>query len=104
MSNPSEFFECRWQPSRCLLAGYLLLFFLALTSLWLAAIPGWAALLGSLLCVVHAVWVLRKHILLSGTSSFVGLRHSTQGWQLQRIDGHWQPVQLCWESSSWMSR
>jgi len=98
VSNPSDFFECRWQPSRGLLAGYLVLLALALLAVWLAAIAGWASLLATLLCIGHACWVMPRFILLNIPSAYTGLRHTPAGWQLQQVDGQWQPVQLCRDS------
>ena len=94
MYNPSEFFECQWRPSRRLLVLYLLTFGLAVGALWLAAIPLWAALVGSMLCLAHALWVLPGQILLSDNSAFTGLRHDAAGWHLHSRSGEWQPVQL----------
>ena len=94
MSNPNEFFECRWQPSRCLLALYLLALGLAVAALWLAAIPLWGALTGTLLCLAHALWVLPGQVLLSSASAFTSLRHDGAGWHLRSRSGEWQPVQL----------
>jgi toxin CptA len=81
-----------------LLAGYLALLALALLAVWLAAIPLWASLTASLLCWVHAFWVLPRFILLNRQDCFVGLRHSPSGWELQQLDGQWQSVQLCRDS------
>ena len=94
MSSPSDCFECQWQPSRGLLVLYLLLLAAALPALWLAAIPPWAALLGSLACLAHAWRALPGQILLSSEAAFVGLRHDAQGWQLRSRSGDWQPVEL----------
>ncbi|MBF7731640.1 protein YgfX [Pseudomonas sp. N040] len=94
MSSPSDCFECQWRPSRRLLAFYLLVFAAALGALWLAALPRWAALSGTLLCLAHAAWVLPRQVLLSHDSAFVGLRHDAGGWQLRSRAGDWQPVQL----------
>lgn len=94
MSSPSDCFECQWRPSRRLLAFYLLVLAAALSALWLAAIPLWAALAGTLLGLAHAAWVLPRHILLSCDVAFVGLRQDAGGWQLRLRAGDWQPVQL----------
>ena len=94
MYNPSEFFECQWQPSRSLLVLYLLTLALAIAALWLAEIPLWAALSGSLLCLAHAAWVLPGQILLSSDTAIIGLRHDAGGWQVRTRSGEWQPVQL----------
>jgi toxin CptA len=94
VSNPSEFFECQWQPSRCLLALYLFTLALAIASVWLAAIPLWVALIATLLCLVHALRVLPVQVLLNRPSAFTGLRHDGAGWHLRSRSGEWQPVQL----------
>ncbi|SDT96933.1 toxin CptA [Pseudomonas pohangensis] len=94
MSNPSEFFECHWQPSRCLLALYLFTLTLAISALWLTAIPFWAALVATLLCLAHACRVLPGQILLGRPASFSGLRHDGAGWHLRTRSGEWLPVQL----------
>jgi len=94
VSNPSEFFECRWRASRQLLATYLIALALALTALVFAEIPFWAFLLGASLCFAHAIWVLPRQILLSSPSSFTGLRHSAEGWQLWSERQGWQAVRL----------
>lgn len=82
MSNPSNTFECRWQPSRQLLAAYLLAQLFALGALLMLDIPLWAGLFGALLCLGHAVWTLPRRILLSHPSAFSGLRRDADGWQL----------------------
>lgn len=94
MSSPSDVFECRWQASRLLLAAYLIVQALALVSLFLAAIPLWASLLGVLLCLLHAVWTLPRQILLSHPAAFRALHASASGWQLWSAQDGWQPVQL----------
>ena len=94
MYNPSEFFECRWRPSRCLLAFYLLTLLAAIAAVWLAAIPLWAAVSATLLCLAHAGWMLPGRILLSTDSAFTGLRHDAEGWHLRTQAGDWQAVQL----------
>ena len=94
MSNPSEFFECQWRPSRRLLVLYLLLLAAGLLALWLAAVPLWASLAGTLLCLAHAFWVLPGQILLSTDTAFVSLRHDAEGWQLRSRSGDWQRVEL----------
>lgn len=98
MYNPSEFFECQWRPSRCLLVLYLLLLIMAVGAVWLAAIPLWVAFSGTVLCLAHAWWVLPRQVLLSTDASFVGLRHDAAGWHLYSRDGEWQAVQLCRDS------
>lgn len=94
MSNPSDVFECRWQPSRQLLAAYLSAQALALSSFALADIPSWSALLGSGLCLVHAVWCLPRQILLSHPEALRAVRRTAEGWQLWNIRDGWQSVQL----------
>ena len=94
MSSPSKAFECQWQASRLLLAGYLLLFGLALLAVLLAALPWWQQLVAGGLAFCHAAWCLPRHILLSAPQAFNGLRHDDHGWQLfSRLNG-WQSVQL----------
>lgn len=90
----SASFECEWRASRCLLAFYLLMLLAALAAVWLAAIPVWAAVCASLLCLVHAAWVLPEQILLSGDNAFTALRHDAGGWHLRTRAGDWQPLQL----------
>ncbi|TBW12086.1 hypothetical protein E0E50_07970 [Azotobacter chroococcum subsp. isscasi] len=94
MSNPSDVFECRWQPSRQLLAAYLTAQALALGSLALADIPSWEGLLGGSLCLAHAAWCLPRQILLSHSTAFRGVRRTAEGWQLWSVRKGWQPVQL----------
>ena len=94
MSNRSEPFECRWRPSRRLLALYLLALGLALLSLALAALPGWAQALGLLLCTAHAAWHLPRSILLNHPRTFTALRHDAQGWHLRSAAEGWVAVQL----------
>lgn len=98
MYNPSEFFECQWRPSRCLLTLYLLAMLLAVAAVWLAATPLWAALAGTLLCLAHALWVLPGQVLLSTDAAIIGLRHDAGGWHVRSRGGDWQPVQLCRDS------
>lgn len=94
MSSPSEVFECRWQPSLWLLRLYLLVMLLALVAPWLSSIAlGWK-LLAHALCVLHAVWVLPRRILLSSPRAFTGLRRNADGWQLWSASGGWQTVRL----------
>lgn len=93
MSNPSEPFECRWRPSRLLLAAYLLAQALALTALLLAQAPAWALASGLLLCSLHALWALPRQVLLSTPGAVRGLRHDAAGWHLLSRNG-WRPVRL----------
>ena len=94
MSNPSDYFECRWQASGQLLAAYLAAQSLALISICLLSLPVWARLLGALLCLVHGFWVLPRHIRLTHARAFTGLRRSAEGWQLWSRAKGWQAVQL----------
>ncbi|WAJ39348.1 hypothetical protein OU800_09000 [Pseudomonas sp. GOM7] len=94
MSNPSDAFECRWQPSRALLRLYLVVLALAVLAPWLAAIPLWCQWLVCLACLAHAVWVLPRQILLSSPAAFCGLRREAEGWQLWSRGAGWQAVQL----------
>ena len=94
MSSPSDFFECRWHASGQLLAAYLAAQSLALISICLLSLPVWARLLGALLCLVHGVWVLPRHIRLTHASALTGLRRSAEGWQLWSRAKGWQAVQL----------
>lgn len=94
MSNPSNPFECRWQPSRCLLGIYLGVMLLALPAPWLADLPLWLKTLSLVACLAHAAWVLPRHILLSSRQAVRGLRRDALGWQLWSPAQGWQPVQL----------
>ncbi|MCY1293818.1 hypothetical protein D9M68_371530 [compost metagenome] len=94
MSSPSKVFECRWQPSRRLLAIYLLLQALAGGALLLARLPLWAVLAGLALCLAHAAWALPRQVLLRHPAAIRGLRHDEAGWQLWSARDGWQAVQL----------
>ncbi|KQB52851.1 hypothetical protein AQS70_12790 [Pseudomonas endophytica] len=94
MSNPSDFFECRWQASGQLLAAYLAAQSLALISICLLSIPVWVALLGFLLCLMHGFWALPRHIRLTHASAFSGFRRNSEGWQVWNRAKGWQAVQL----------
>ncbi|MDM8350433.1 hypothetical protein P8H27_16280 [Pseudomonas sp. sp1636] len=94
MSSPSDGFECRWRPSRRLLLLYGSVQALALLSLSLVAIPGWALALGVALGLGHAAWVLPRHILLSSPQAFSALRCTADGWQLWNAATGWQAIQL----------
>lgn len=94
MSNPSDGFECRWRPSRRLLALYALIQGLALAALWLVEIPLWARALGVGFCLAHAAWVLPRQVLLSSAQAFSGLRCDAEGWQLWSAALGWQAIQL----------
>ena len=94
MSSPSEAFECRWQPSRLLLAFYALIQLLALLSLWLVDIAPWARGAGMACCLAHAAWVVPRQLLLRGPRCHSALRHVAEGWQLYSDAAGWQPIQL----------
>jgi len=94
VSNPSDAFECRWQPSRTLLRLYLAVLALALLAPWLADIPLWSKLWCVALCLAHAAWVLPRHIRLSSAQAFTGLRRDASGWHLWSVAHGWQAVQL----------
>jgi toxin CptA len=94
VSSPSDGFECRWQASGHLLAAYLSGQLLALVSLILLEIPLWLSLVGIVLCLAHAAWVLPRYILLNHPQAVTGLRRDSAGWQLWRAAEGWQPVQL----------
>lgn len=94
MSNPNKAFECHWQASRLLLAGYLLLLVLALLAVALAALPVWVRFLAAGLALVHAAWYLPGQILLRSAQAFSGVRHDDSGWQLFNRASGWQAVQL----------
>ncbi|MQU06004.1 protein YgfX [Pseudomonas helleri] len=94
MSSPSDFFECRWHASGQLLAAYLAAQSLALISICLLSIPVWARLLGLLLCLMHGVWAVPRHIRLTHAKAFSGVRRNAEGWQLWSQAKGWQAVQL----------
>tara|TARA_R100001244_G_scaffold511_9_gene1072 strand:+ start:10057 stop:10509 length:453 start_codon:yes stop_codon:yes gene_type:complete len=94
VSNPSNGFECHWQPSRRLLVLYAAAQALALLTLVHVDLALWAFLLGVGLCLLHAVWVLPRHILLRSPQAFRALRYSTDGWQLWNAAAGWQAIQL----------
>ncbi|EZH80869.1 hypothetical protein AU05_12285 [Ectopseudomonas composti] len=94
MSNPSEAFECRWQPSRRLLTLYLSVMALALLAPWLADVPLWSKLLSLAVCLAHAAWVLPRHVLLTAPRAVTGLRRDASGWHLYSTAAGWQAVQL----------
>lgn len=94
MSNPSDVFESRWQPSRWLLRLYLSVLALALLAPWLADIPFWLKLLSPLPCLAHAAWVLPRHVLLTAPQAVTGLRRDAFGWHLYSAASGWQTVQL----------
>ncbi|MET0847028.1 MAG: protein YgfX [Pseudomonas sp.] len=94
MSSPSNAFECRWHASRQLLAAYLVAQLFALGALFLLSIPLWGSLLGMILCVVHAIRLLPRQILLTHPQAYRGLRRDADGWQLWNQASGWQSVQL----------
>ncbi|AJO77091.1 protein YgfX [Pseudomonas sp. MRSN 12121] len=94
MFSPSSSFECRWQPSRHLLAAYLLAQLFALGALLVLDIASWVRLIGVLACLGHAAWALPRRILLNHPAAFRGLRRDAEGWQLWNARQGWQPVQL----------
>ncbi|WP_068825451.1 protein YgfX [Pseudomonas sp. BMS12] len=94
MSSPSDHFECHWQASRLLLAFYLAVLSLALTTLFLIDVPSWSAAAGAGLCLLHAAWVLPRKLLLTHDAAFTGLRRDESGWQLFSRRTGWQAVQL----------
>ncbi|WP_426140421.1 protein YgfX [Pseudomonas sp. DWP3-1-2] len=98
MSSLTDRFECRWQPSRWLLAAYLGAQVLALLSLFLLDIPLLICLSGVFLCVAHGWWVIPNLILLNRPSAFTALRRTADGWQLWNRQNGWQGVQLCRDS------
>ncbi|MFC3609160.1 protein YgfX [Stutzerimonas tarimensis] len=94
MSSRSVPFECHWQASRLLLAGYLLALLLAGAAVMISAVP--VLFKGGLisLCLAHAAWTLPRRILLSHRSAWSGLRQDDGTWQLFSLERGWQPVQL----------
>lgn len=95
MSSPSsQLFECRWQASGVLLALYVAVLLLAVFTLLVLPVPLWLWVLGLLLCLLHAAWIVPSHILLARDCSWLGLRHDQQGWSLWSSRTGWQPVQL----------
>ena len=94
MCSPSESFECRWQPSRSLLAAYLFTWLLALGAVLLADFPAEWTAFGVAVCGAHALWVLPRQILLRSKHAVRGLRHDSRGWQLWSAHAAWRTVQL----------
>lgn len=94
MSSPNNTFECRWQPSRWLLACYALIQGLALVSLTLVDIPWWARALGVLFCLAHAAWVVPQQLLLARPSAYRALRCNAEGWQVFSATHGWQTIEL----------
>ena len=77
-----------------LLALYIAVLSLAIVTLLVMPVPFWLWVLGLLLCLWHAAWIVPSHILLTRDSSWLGLRHDQQGWSLWSRRAGWQPVQL----------
>jgi toxin CptA len=94
VSSPSNRFECRWQPSRRLLAVYVL----AQATAWLANLlmdaPILVHLAAAALCIVHALHVLPRHVLLASPHAVTGLRRDRSGWAVWTEADGWQAVQL----------
>ncbi|TBV08112.1 protein YgfX [Stutzerimonas kirkiae] len=95
MSSPASSFECTWQPSRGLLALYLLGWMVALAAVLCCGAPLVLAAVLLLCCLLHAGWCLPGAILLRGPRAWRGLRHDGQGWRLWNAHGGWQGVTLC---------
>ncbi|MER2297556.1 MAG: protein YgfX [Pseudomonas sp.] len=95
MSSPSEYFDCRWQGSRLLLAAYLGCQVLALLALWLIALPGWLGLCLLAAVFAHGCWAIPHRILLTAPRAITGLRRSATGWCVYSHAQGWQPVRLC---------
>ena len=94
MSSPSNYFECRWQASGQLLAAYLAAQSLALIAIYLLSIPLWAHVLGAVLCLVHGLWTVPRHITLTHSVAFSAMRRDVQGWHLWSRGKGWQAMQL----------
>ena len=95
MSNPSNpLFECSWQASGPLLSLYLAVLSLVYVTLLLIPAPLWFKASLFIFGLLHAVWVIPTHILLSRRSSCRALRHEEHGWSLWTRGSGWQPVQL----------
>ena len=58
-----------------LLALYIAVLSLAVVTLLVMPVPFWLWVLGLLLCLLHAAWIVPSHILLTRDSSWLGLRH-----------------------------
>lgn len=77
-----------------MLALYVTVLVLAVATLLVLPIPFWFQVIGLLLCLLHAAWIVPSRIMLSCSSSWVGLRQDPQGWSLWSQRTGWQPVQL----------
>ncbi|MFA7893961.1 hypothetical protein [Pseudomonas putida] len=98
MSNPSEWFECRWQGSRLLLAAYLISQALAWFAVLVSPLPFWLGLLVIAACSVHAAWAIPRRILLTHVQAVTGLRRDGVGWWVFSRARGWQSVRLCRDS------
>lgn len=94
MSSRNNRFECRWRPSRGLLAAYFGVQFLALGTLWSLDLPFAVRLALAALCLMHAAWCLPRQILLSAPDSLTALRLGPGGWAVHTGKDGWQPVRL----------
>lgn len=98
VSSRSEVFECRWRPSRTLLALYIAMQLASLGAIALTDLAiGWQALL-VLVCMMHAAWAVPRQILLGSRTAWRGLRHDEAGWSVWSVAHGWQPVQLLRDS------
>ncbi|WP_437883068.1 protein YgfX [Pseudomonas sp. LRF_L74] len=93
MSSQNKRFECHWQPSRRLLAGYVVVQALAGLAIGLLDIPLALKGLLLLLCAAQACWVVPRHLVLNHTASVTGLRVDEEGWSLM-VAGEWVAVEL----------
>jgi toxin CptA len=76
------------------LALYLVTQLLAWLALLSLALPLWLRGVGIGCCMLHALWVLPRHVLLSSPQAFCALKVEGSRWSLCRRNGDWQPVQL----------
>nr|WP_314478516.1 protein YgfX [uncultured Pseudomonas sp.] len=98
MSNPSEWFECRWQGSRLLLAAYLISQALACFAVLVSPLPPWLGWLAICACTAHAAWAIPRRILLTHVQAVTGLRRDAAGWWVFSRARGWRPVRLCRDS------
>ncbi|TRX75889.1 protein YgfX [Pseudomonas mangiferae] len=94
MSSRSDRFECHWRPSRRLLTLYLALQALVLVALLTSDLPTWSVVIGIALALLHGLWTVPRHVALSASSAFTGLRHEGESWSLWRARDGWLPVRL----------
>lgn len=94
MFSPSDGFQCSWQSSRWLLWAYGVVQCLAGLTLMLLELPVLLRLLGLLLCVAHAAWVLPRYLLLSHPDAICRLRKDSSGWAVWSQAKGWQAVEL----------